>query len=264
MRRLHLKPGVGLFFLLLPWLGNDESGLPHGSVRGSAAGFAPRHPAAGGPRDCAQCHAAVAQSGHPTGVRVTRIVDLPLGPGGTVVCTTCHVETDHADGDGGERSTTAVRTTLRRKPRELCATCHRASANEKSGLFHALASGRAHATASGGTIDGRNGGFLGSEIDEQSRQCLSCHDGSAARPASGVADNSTVGHQFGHVSAETYREAQRRPGRQLRPEGTLPPQVLLVDGRVGCSSCHSPWSRRPQMLNLPMQGSLLCRACHDM
>ncbi|MGE3171066.1 MAG: cytochrome c3 family protein [Planctomycetota bacterium] len=181
-----------------------------------------------------------------------RPVDLPLGPAATVECWTCHeVDAGHeASGDGAR---------LRRTAAALCTTCHTEPLDEASPRFHAVTLGMAHAPSKGDAARPTSP----EPLDHQSRQCLTCHDGAAARATSSADRRAILGHQGSHAAGARYRDARRRPGRQLRPEEQLPAVVQLVDGRVGCASCHSVWSRQPRMLSLPMHGSRLCRACHD-
>lgn len=228
-------------WLLVAW---SAAGGPRGESAGGGHRVVPAD-------DCRACHVAYgdAGAGHPIGVRVDRPVGLPLGPGDTVECATCHaVAAGHQGATGGDH--------LRKPAARLCAVCHGRAADERSALFHAMAMGRAH------TESPRPLG--NAAVDGQTRQCLSCHDGSAARSAIGDETGAAVGHQVGHIAGASYREAQRRPSLQLRSELAIPAPVRLIDGKVGCGSCHSAYSHRARMLHLPLQGGALCKACHDL
>jgi predicted CXXCH cytochrome family protein len=60
-----------------------------------------------------------------------------------------------------------------------------------------------------------------------------------------------------------YAEAQaRRPG--LRPPAALAGELVLVDGKVACTTCHDPRSLEHGRTALPMSRSAMCFACHDL
>jgi predicted CXXCH cytochrome family protein len=122
-------------------------------------------------------------------------------------------------------------------------------------IEHGIAVGRAHFTNEGVRLSARG-------IDDVTRECVSCHDGSVAAPRGAEV---RIGLRGSHPVGRVYDEASRagRNGR-LRPKATLPAEVQLAQGTVGCQSCHSPFSQEPDMVTLPMLDSLLCRSCHDM
>lgn len=84
----------------------------------------------------------------------------------------------------------------------------------------------------------------------RSDACLSCHDGS-------VASDRHSTHV--HVS---YLEYMRTGRYALRPYGPVRP-VLLVEGRVECTSCHDGHAGQPHALAATLAGSALCRSCHE-
>lgn len=91
----------------------------------------------------------------------------------------------------------------------------------------------------------------------------------AFRPESRVAD-CTACHQrigaLGHASHRVDVEfAQVWAARQsdFRPPSSLPPEVVLVNGRVVCTTCHDPASQLPMSLALPVDPKpRLCLSCH--
>ncbi|MBI5852261.1 MAG: hypothetical protein HZB39_14700 [Planctomycetes bacterium] len=117
---------------------------------------------------------------------------------------------------------------------------------------------RAHGSTNSRPSDGA------ADLDHVSRHCLTCHDGSAARSVISDSTWAATGHQEGHAVGTSYRAMQRRVGLQLRPESEIPAEIRLPDGRIGCGTCHSPYSRLPKLLQLPLSSSALCRACHDL
>jgi predicted CXXCH cytochrome family protein len=83
-------------------------------------------------------------------------------------------------------------------------------------------------------------------------KCLTCHDGSAARPIDHLSKGS-------HPVGVSYEAATDRIPL-LRPRATLPAQVVLVGGEVACTSCHDWRSQRPHRVALSV--GQLCTACH--
>ena len=115
-------------------------------------------------------------------------------------------------------------------------------------------------------------------LDRLSRGCMVCHDGTGARGVPLKAAGSplqirgirTVNHPVGMDYAAA---AARRP-RGLRAPASLPPEVRLVDGKVGCVSCHplrpagmSVWTDRAgctaaRGLTHGPRETDLCMTCH--
>jgi predicted CXXCH cytochrome family protein len=101
-------------------------------------------------------------------------------------------------------------------------------------------------------------------MDPLSRSCLNCHDGSAAIDAahrSGFWGRSKKGE---HPVGVLYEKGEKKRRSFLRPVASLPKSVRLAQGRIGCGTCHSPFSKEPMMLTLPIKGSRLCFSCHDL
>lgn len=201
--------------------------------------------------ECLGCHTDKKHGGHPIGTTVPAPVSLPLGARRTVECTSCH-------DTGIDHHSRARPVRLRMTVPGLCAECHGTPAPEGSARFHAVAMKRAH-----GSTNSRPPGTA-TDLDDASRHCLTCHDGSAARSVISDSTWAATGHQDGHASGTSYRAMQKRVGLQLRPESAIPGPIRLLDGRIGCGTCHSAYSRLPKLLQLPLAGSALCKACHDL
>lgn len=196
---------------------------------------------------CSDCHQFPDRLTHPIGVKVARAVELPLGAGGTVECGTCH--------DPGKHESGGVRgDALRMAAPELCRECH-AEGEQKSRVEHGIAVGRAHFT-------GKSLRPSAYGVDGMTRECLGCHDGSVAAERS---ETPVIGQRGSHPIGRVYDE-NSRAGRKghLRPRQELPEAVQLVGDAVGCTTCHSPFSREPDMVTAPMKDSRLCTACHAM
>ncbi len=206
---------------------------------------------------CRECHAFPAGTSHPLGGKPWFPVDLPL-EGGTVGCLTCH------DGRVLSPGHTEVRgNAFLRKDREgLCRTCHKPGPSTRGRLVHGLSGGRAHMVRKGNPSGPAGGGRL---LDEESRRCLSCHDGSLTKGGTMGKGGSTAWERLreNHPVGVAYDPALRKRGKYaFRPVGFLPEAVDLPGGRVGCASCHGFYNRNPHLLVIPNRGSRLCLSCH--
>jgi predicted CXXCH cytochrome family protein len=201
---------------------------------------------------------------HPVGMepstRVRIPADWPLSRDGRVTCWTCHasIPDANAGADFGLRGAPDRSGTAR-----FCAACHQVSGPEND-RSHWMALQRAHIGS--GEATARSAGTL----DSVSRRCASCHDGVSAfesgyhggaePPGGGYPGDPRRDHPVGVI----YRATAFKGTTGLKPEGFLPPSVLLPGGQVTCISCHNLYSRAPGLLSVPIEGSQLCFACHDM
>jgi predicted CXXCH cytochrome family protein len=183
-------------------------------------------------------------------------------------CTTCHVP-EHPDGVTGSPG---GRFMLRGgvSGAAFCAQCHEPGGTSGSRFDHAGLLARAHLrsdpwgspigaedTSSTGWDSGV--GHIGDpHLDAESRNCLSCHDGS--NPAAKALGKS---HPIG-VPYEFVGFGERSRNRRMRPVQSLDPRIRLFDGRVGCGSCHNPYSDQPNMLAVHNHRSALCKSCHNL
>lgn len=206
---------------------------------------------------CARCHKTLENTvSHPVDIVPTRALpppDFPLSYEGKMTCSTCHDIHESSNQIFGVAS-----AFLRRqiKGRELCAICHEDSAG------HASMIGTAHMKYRAEDLDA-------GVVDPVSRACLSCHDGTlgpAETVAVGTWEHGTPLTRFdprgSHPIGVDYLRAFARH-RGLRPMGTLNPAIKLIEGKVGCSSCHDLFSNLPGRLVMSNNGSRLCLACHD-
>lgn len=101
-------------------------------------------------------------------------------------------------------------------------------------------------------------------LDPGSAECVSCHEDSIT-----VKEPFEVCHQGGcdHPAGVSY-ESLTLKNRGLVPADRLDPAIRLVDGRMGCLSCHTPYAAGSHekstggMLSIDNKGSALCVACH--
>ena len=215
---------------------------------------------------CGRCHNSHAENSlsHPVEMVPAFAIppaDLPLSWEGQMTCSTCH--DIHASSEASHAQHRIP--SLRRNAigAELCAACHtdaaNAAANNKKN--HEPAMNFAHVKY---TPDPKGG-----NIDRLSQMCLSCHDGGSlggsadvqVRSGSWKHGTSFSGYdpQGSHPIGVKYRAAMRRGG--LRPVSALNQAVKLIDGKVGCASCHNPFSK--ERYYLVVSSGRLCLECHD-
>lgn len=208
---------------------------------------------------CLRCHPAMEKTvSHPVEVvpveaRVPE--DLPLSRDGRMTCSTCH------DIHARPKAPFGLATSFLRRSvsgAAFCSACH--ASGPTAG--HAMMMGRAHMK-----FRSEEGG--GGSVDAVSRACLGCHDGSIGPNSSVMAGSwehgmplSKFDPRGSHPIGVSYLQAMARRGG-LIPLGALNPAIKLIDGKVGCSSCHNPYSKEQSKLVMSNRGSRLCLACHN-
>lgn len=117
------------------------------------------------------------------------------------------------------------------------------------------------------TLPAPNEGGQNTIFDSISMECINCHDGTVARAvdyrfekieSQGVTALVilTASHQIG-VDFTTFR-CDKRFNHWL----SLPPEIVLMDGKIGCASCHNLLGNKYLYLSVDMEGSGLCFTCH--
>ena len=102
-------------------------------------------------------------------------------------------------------------------------------------------------------------------FDAASQACLSCHDGIMSKD---VTITKTAGrdvlseHPVG-VSMSALQLARPDAEPMMRAPTQLDRRIRLFDNRVGCTSCHSPFSTEPKLLVMSNRNSDLCLSCHQ-
>jgi predicted CXXCH cytochrome family protein len=210
---------------------------------------------------CRHCHSGVISGKtpmHPFDVppgSVTIPAEMPLSERGQITCVTCHV-THNPDSGGNDYHlrTTAI-------GQSFCRACHK---GDTRGGSHVSALSWAHI----GSDDHTSAGFQ-QALDSTSRRCMSCHDGSVATAITANIGSGTS-RDFGRfdksdhpigVDIETVR--MLRQSAHIRPIEAISSQIPLYNGKLGCGSCHNPYSKEEKYLVMSDQGSNLCSSCHD-
>lgn len=131
-------------------------------------------------------------------------------------------------------------------------TCHRRGVNDHT-LFE-----KAHPSSR--SIAGRR-----VALDAYTLQCVQCHD-RHLRPRRSLVGkskwrrsvNGPAQHPIGVVLAEI---ASKKPKR-FNPPAFLNKQMRLFDGKIGCGTCHSGYSKEKNMLVTDNRAETLCLQCH--
>ncbi len=143
----------------------------------------------------------------------------------------------------------------------LCEQCHEAKIARRT---HANGALKAHLSGAGAS-GGLNRTLAGPQ--EETRECMACHDGSVAKDAGShrLKLDSDLGSSDDHPVGIAYRS---NTGRQdpviLKDASRIDHRVRLFSATVGCGSCHSIYSREKSLLVMNNSGSRLCLQCHQL
>lgn len=104
-------------------------------------------------------------------------------------------------------------------------------------------------------------------IDPISMECFTCHDGNNAKGANTKIRSLGNGESHGmqtitgsHPIGMSYVKFANN--REYTHWQTLPKNMILMDGKVVCITCHDMLSRNSLYLTTDMKGSGLCFSCH--
>lgn len=207
---------------------------------------------------CARCHSKVVKGySHPDDIEPVKVqipADMPLSVDKKLTCATCH--------DIHSLLEWSKSVYLLRRPvtgMEFCGICHEEKPGEAS---HTTMLSFAHGAGSK-YIPGNSSGML----DNLSVECISCHDSSIASGRSILGagfwmhSRELAKHLGGHPIGVYYDEARARDPEGYRPKASIAP-LKLFNGKVGCGSCHDPYTTRGSKLIMSNEGSKLCFKCH--
>lgn len=217
---------------------------------------------------CMTCHPTLYDTGYmhpvdivPKNIRVP--FDFPLSPAGTITCSTCHDTHAPPVTPFGTKSSFLRRN---EKGKNFCDLCHQNSDTLTAG-GHATVFREAHFESNYIATDQHL------TIDAMSRNCLSCHDGSLGSEvqiSAGDWTHSTNFIQYDrggmHPIGIRYSDiVESNPKAALRPIEQVDKRIrFFEDGKMGCGSCHDPYSSLPKQLVIEDYQSQLCFACHKM
>ncbi len=220
-------------------------------------------------RSCLTCHQDIFDEGymHPVDIKANDIhvpIDFPLSADGLITCVTCHdVHSSARNNCGGKTNF------LRRQAhgKAFCDICHLntlSAANAHEPVFS-----KAHFTSKYIVNN------TGNTIDAMSRDCISCHDGSVGSSVELKAGNwrhSTNFLKFDdggmHPIGMNYETTRRKNWKAaLKPIDMVDKRIRFFGrghDKMGCGSCHDPFSRSKNKLVISNVHSKLCLACHGM
>lgn len=209
---------------------------------------------------CSRCHyKLIRKYSHPDEIvpmNVNVPADMPLSVDKKVTCATCH--DIHAEAEWSKG------VYLLRRPAsgiEFCSVCHEAIPGG-----HIINLKYAHSAGSKYVSVDRSG-----SLDRLSAACISCHDASIDP----VDRDKLVGsgywmhsrelskHLINHPVGVSYDEVRAARSYMFNHRSSLAP-VKLFGGKVGCGSCHDPYSTLPGKLVMDNTGSRLCLKCHNL
>jgi len=98
------------------------------------------------------------------------------------------------------------------------------------------------------------------ELDPISAGCLTCHEDSMTGQRVKFC---LLGQQGcgGHIVSVSYAEVAAR-NNKLVPFSSLPPELILLEGKITCATCHGNDPHTGEVFVIDNRGSALCRACH--
>lgn len=210
------------------------------------------------------CHNYDRSMNHPVGMTVdTKVPDfMPLDKNSEMTCLTCH---DQNISDDSEQNT--QRTLQVKQDQDICASCHEAMNPGFDNSLHWQFSSKAHlGNISPNSDHDTQQVSLASGIDVESRTCVTCHEDVSVtipqlhetRSQKQLRYKSMTDHPIGMEYADVFA----RDAGRYKKNYTKFDNVRLFDGKVGCGSCHSLYSKEKGYLITTNEDSELCRKCH--
>lgn len=220
------------------------------------------------------CHSYEDSMNHPIGVSVTGKIpaNMQTDSSSRITCITCHE--DYQPDTGAANSGTEDETLKRflytpTAQQDICVSCHAEGVNTNAGRSHWLFSKKAHLRpiTAGASLSSESTKQLFASLDEESNNCLSCHDEvSAVIPAMDETSKQKrlrYKKMSDHPIGMNYQyKANTHPGGFNYPMNNSD-DIRLFNGRVGCGSCHSLYSKKKSYLTVEYKGGHLCRSCHN-
>jgi len=201
--------------------------------------------------ECISCHSDLeTQKSHPVNVYPSMNIpaDLPLVDG-RLSCITCHFV--HPENSIGFITDNNL---LRRQTKGVlfCTTCHRVDSKGHIIL------GNIHP----GSYQETDGS---TRLDPLTLQCIECHDTYLRVPVSSLGAGRWYHYnkRANHPIGVSYVDISREKRNEFRPVSMLRKEIRLFDGKIGCGTCHSIYSKEPYMLVIDNEGSRLCLECHN-
>ncbi|NIQ94963.1 MAG: hypothetical protein GWN87_12715 [Desulfuromonadales bacterium] len=204
---------------------------------------------------CRECHDVARTNSHPSGMVVERELppEFPLDIEGQMTCATCHDPCLEPSSDNPHLLRSYA------DEDDFCSCCHEGATicAGDNGIIFELTHAKAFTPASNES----------GSVDHVSADCIPCHDDGSGGPLAEYSLHSSVSsldsnevHTY-HPVGQDYAAISVYNTR-LRSIDDLSPLVSLVEGKVGCASCHNPYSEEVQFLVFNNRKSSLCQECH--
>ncbi len=228
---------------------------------------------------CARCHDMSGIISHQVDIvpsnRVNIPPDMPLDSRGRITCVTCHeIHGPYINPLTGQKTFFLRREVI---GKSFCISCHNtdegikqiqmgspsADVNDnRTSIFpiHKSVMDRSHGFASYDVID------QSSDIDPLSLACLDCHGDDTIQKTSlkiGVFNHADANIGMSHPIGMDYETASDGKDDYVQVD-SLDKRLKLFDGKVGCCTCHDPYSSQGDALVIGTPDSYqdLCFACH--
>ena len=199
---------------------------------------------------CTGCHADLKQSQpHPVDISPNTLLpdDMPL-VNGKLGCITCHFFHPFSDKYKNRSGN------LLRKPGRgviFCASCHRIDEKEHV-VFENI-----HRDSY--RLSARN-----SSLDTYTLQCVECHDRYLDRSFGfdGAGKRSRFSRRSNHPVGVSLAQVSAKNPLGFNHPYSLPQNLRLFNGKIGCGTCHNAFSKEKSMLVMSNWRSRLCLKCH--
>ena len=218
---------------------------------------------------CLKCHPKQKKMTHPTGFFPAKTKNIPPGfplYNGKMMCITCHIAHktyDETDVQHRKFDNNPYMLRYDKTGKIFCYQCHYGDPDNfivRKADSHALGLGRAH--------DLSHDVSLKDVLDDGSRECLSCHDGTLSQDASisfgGISWEHSKGVGVAHPIGIDYKRVYSKKPMEYRHSSSIDSRVRLFDGKIGCQTCHNHYSKNPHLLVMKNKRSALCLQCHDL
>lgn len=198
---------------------------------------------------CESCHANVkGTQSHPTDIYPSLPVpaDMPLTDG-KLTCITCHYVHPKENQRFAKRH-----YFLRRYVTGpvLCIACH-------------TTDNKGHIVLENVHLGSYRVTDASTRIDAMSLICIECHDRYINEPSDFMGTGQWKHmNRLSHPIGVSYGKASSRKLHEYQPSSILPDEVPLFNGKIGCGTCHSIYSKRRSMLVMDNKDSRLCMQCH--
>ena len=215
------------------------------------------------------CHNYSHTLNHPIGVTVTTQVhdDLPLDNSSQITCLTCHSDPDYSPSANPEDNMDS-RMLISPRGDDLCASCHLKMSGTTVQKSHWRFSNKAHlGSINPDKIQSSNRVYTFRQIDSESQTCVSCHeDVTITIPG----ENETMTERYDrrsrmrdHPIGMSYQRTMTNDMYGFNVSAIDNEEIRFFDGKVGCGSCHSLYSRQKNYVVANTNGKTLCRQCHN-